>query len=969
MDKYYPETVPYFLDEWQRNVNEGPDKLFLTDDVHPRGITRRETDELSARVYAWLKQKGVCREDFVLVCLPRGVLIPIAMMGVWKAGAAVTVVEDTYAAERISFIKKDCACRAVIDMNAWEEIAATEPLFGFVTPDDHDAALAVYTSGTTGNPKGVVHEYGNFKMHLASKTRKDSANGGEPVGFAFIAPLNFVAFYKNMISAIVTGMHLYVVAYATVKNPVLLRGYLEENRIKATFLSPSMIRAMNGKLPSCVKAVYTGSEPANGVKLDGALLLNVYGMSESFFSVAEFPITKRYDVCPVGKPAFGGIKIRLLDENGNEVKDGETGEVCVETPYFRGYLNLPEQTAKALVDGVFHTGDLAKRNENGDLLILGRNNDMIKINGNRIEPAEIESVAKRVLGIEWAAAKGFVKPERSFICLYYTANINVVPEDARERMKEFLPYYMIPSFFTKIDKPPLLPNGKLDKKALPEPDFNSYRREYEAPANDMEKRIVKSFEEALGMEKLSVNDDFYDMGGDSLRSIQAVAIAEEPLFTVPLLYQYRTARKIANAVLEKKAAEGKSVDHRNTNALEHDQPLIPMQLFLMDNQLFNPKSTFCNVPVLFRMPKEQVDLERLLEAFRKVIRNQPVLQSVIRVDPDFCFVQHYDPNLMPELTVEKLTEEEMETVKDELIQPFNMVNRLLYRLRFFETERFVYVFMDIHHLFNDGTSMNILIKNISAAYNGRDLPKDYAYLFARDSNKWVGTEEYERAKNTVLDRYGKTYWTRHISTDRESSSMHCSSVSEELPASDGQLEKYLSDNGLSLNALCVMAALCTLRDYEKKNDIMVTWAYSGRDDLTFKDTVFPLTKEFPVAVSFDKLNGTAGLMREVKEQIQLGVACQQYPYVANTTTIEVNNPFRVRTLGTMRQFSGIEGMTCEPVPIVNKGAACGLMNIQILAKKGGGQELRLTYSDTKYDKKTAETVLDIFHGNIKKLMG
>jgi hypothetical protein len=173
---------------------------------------------------------------------------------------------------------------------------------------------------------------------------------------------------------------------------------------------------------------------------------------------------------------------------------------------------------------------------------------------------------------------------------------------------------------------------------------------------------------------------------------------------------------------------------------------------------------------------------------------------------------------------------------------------------------------------------------------------------------------------------------------------------------------------MSLNELGVMAALLMLREKEQKNDIMVSWAYSGRDNVIFKDTVFPLTKEFPVAVSFDEVRTEDDLVREIKEQIRMGVACAAYPYVFKHTIIEVNNPFRVRTLGTMRQFKGIEGIDCEVVPVVNKGAACGLMNVQILAKKEGGQELRLTYNDEKYKKNTAEKVLALYCEIIEKLI-
>ena len=968
MNMDFLKEQPYFLDAWRENVSAEPDRLFLTDEVHPQGMSRRTADELSAKVYAWLKKQKIGTEDFVLVCLPRGIMIPIAMMGVWKAGAAVTVVEDTYATERIEFIRRDCNCKTVIDLTAWEEIMKEEPLSGFQKTQDHDAALAVYTSGTTGTPKGALHEYGNFKLHMATRNSGGNDRTQTEERFAFIAPLNFVAFYKNLVSAIVNGMHLFIVPYATVKNPVLLRRYYEEERIDVSFLSPSLICALKGNIPPCVKTIYVGSEPANGIFLEQVRLLNVYCMSESFFTVTDFIIDRAYEICPVGKAPYKGLRIQLLNEDGAEVPDGEAGEVCVETPFFRGYIGLPEQTGKALQNGLLHTADLAKRLPDGNLVILGRMGDMIKINGNRIEPAEIEAVAGKHLPVKWAAAKGFVKPERSFVALYYTGETEIDTKRAREVLKEFLPYYMIPSFFIRLEQVPLLSNGKLDKKSLPEPDISIFRTEYEAPANETEKRIVDCFEQILGTNQISVNDDFYELGGDSIRSIEAVEYVGDPLFAVPLLYQHRTARKIAAAILQERLNNSKGTEHRDGNAREHDQPLIPIQLFLMDNQLFMPKSTFCNVPVLWRMPKEQVDKEKLLDAFRQVIHNQPVLQSVVRIDPDVSFVQHYDPSLEPELTIERITERELDEIKDDLIQPFVMVNRLIYRIRIFETEAHIYVFLDVHHLFNDGVSMNILIRNLSDAYHGRPLPPDRAYLFARDSNKWNLTDEYEDAKNRMLEKYGRKDWCRCITPDLESRSMHCTSVSCDFPADQKTLTAYLEKEALSLNELGIMAALMTLHQHEQRDDIMVSWAYSGRDQVTFKDTVFPLTKEFPVAVSFDQIRTVRELIKETKEQIQLGVACQMYPYIFNHTTIEVDNPFRVRTLGTMRQFKGIEGVDCEAVPVVNKGAACGLMNIQILAKKDGGHELRLTYNDEKYQKNTAEKVLSLFCKNAEIIM-
>ena len=144
----------------ERYTAENPSAAILFDDAHAKGVTYAQFDEMTGRVYAYLKQHGVGRETFVLINLPRGILPIAAMIGVWKAGAAWALVEDTYAPERIAYIREDCWCVAELNASVWDEVMNTEPQKGYVEADPHDAAYAIYTSGTTGNPKGVLHEYG-----------------------------------------------------------------------------------------------------------------------------------------------------------------------------------------------------------------------------------------------------------------------------------------------------------------------------------------------------------------------------------------------------------------------------------------------------------------------------------------------------------------------------------------------------------------------------------------------------------------------------------------------------------------------------------------------------------------------------------------------------------------------------------------------------------------------------------------
>ena len=156
------------VDSLARYTAETPNSAILFDEAHNKGITYTQLDDMSGRIYNYLKQKGIGKESFVLLNLPRGIMPVIAMVGVWKAGAAWALVEDTYAPERIKYIREDCGCKFEINAGNWEEIMHCDFIPGHEDADDHDAAYAIYTSGTTGNPKGVLHEYGNLDRAIDS---------------------------------------------------------------------------------------------------------------------------------------------------------------------------------------------------------------------------------------------------------------------------------------------------------------------------------------------------------------------------------------------------------------------------------------------------------------------------------------------------------------------------------------------------------------------------------------------------------------------------------------------------------------------------------------------------------------------------------------------------------------------------------------------------------------------------------
>ena len=831
MDLSFLNRTEYLLDVWARYVSDNPAAPALTDERHPRGLSRRKVDELSARVYAWLRVKQIGREDFVFLCLPRGAVALIAILGVWKAGAAFTLVEDNYPPERIAYIRKDCGCKAVIDQKAWMEILKTEPRPGFEKAGLRDAAFAVYTSGTTGNPKGALHEYGSISLIQAASMDPKT---GKPRLFesdrlALIPPLNFVAALRRYIYALYDGCHAFVVPYSIIKNPVLLRQFYLDNRITVTYSSPSLIRLIGNPGPT-IRQIQIGGEPANGIFIEGRELVNGYSMSECGFPLAEFVIDRPYETCPVGKPDLDEIVLRLLDENGAEVPSGAEGEICVENPFFRGYINLPDKTAEALRGGLYHTGDIGKMLPDGNLVLLGRSTDMIKINGNRIEPAEIEAVGKQVLGVKWCAARGFEDPDHAFVCLYYTDEITFDELDVRHRMEQYLPYYMIPSFFIRVDEIPLLPNGKMNRRALPPPDAKAETESYVPPRTETERILCEAFARALRLDRVGIRDNFYHLGGDSLGAMRVLAAANLSGLQASDIFEECTPERIA-AVWESRetgtAREDPAVTEKRERAKAH--PLTPNQISIFDYCIFSPNAVMWNLPRLYRFPAD-TDAGRLCAAMNRALRNRPALYTVFEFNEECSLVQRPAPEKALTLSVENISEAEFSRKKENLLYPFRMIGEPLVHAGLWKTEEAVYLFFDVHHIMADGSAMQLLNEDIVRAWKGEPLPQDTYYSYLSQQEQQQAGKKYREDRAFFETAYPEDDWCINLTPDVPARPSGRVLLPLKRVITPEEMKAFEEKSRLSRNLLFAALGLLGIHAMETKKKVMLDWVFHDRTD-------------------------------------------------------------------------------------------------------------------------------------------
>ena len=949
------------IDLLQQYTAENPGASILFDEAHSKGITYAQLDDMSGRVYAYLKQNGVGREDFVLINLPRGVLPIIAMVGIWKAGAAWSLVEDTYAPERINFIRSDCGCKLELSAENWDEIMRIEPLSGFETPDEHDAAYAIYTSGTTGNPKGVLHEYGNLNRAIESI----KVNGVTPFDgsdrLALLAPLNFVASIIVILKALsIPGGKTFVVSYATIKNTGALAKFFITKRITITFLTPSYVRMLGNQTGPFLRMLFVGSEPANNVYNKNIELVNIYAASESGFAVGVFPIDRSYETCPIGKPEVE-TKIYLIGEDGSEVADGETGELCFDNPYVRGYINLPEETEKAFVDGIYHTGDLAKKNENGNLVLLGRSGDMIKINGNRIEPAEIEAAVKQALGVSWAAARGFEDGGKSYLCAYFTDDVEVDSEYMRQELMKRLPYYMIPAYYIKIDKAPLKANGKLDRKALPKPDVTDFMSDYAAPTNEIEEKLCHAMEKVLKLSQVGINDDFYEMGGDSLGSIELVTEADLPGLNASEVFRGRTPAKIAE--LYSKALEeddGVSPDEKNEESIKEAHPLTTEQLYMVDYQLYTPNSTMYNLFSMMKVGTDFFDMEQMAAALKKAIANHPALMTTFEWNEDGELIQKYSPENLTDIHVEKLTEFELKFVKDTLVYPFKIVGGKLFRCRVFETEKAGYVFFDVHHSLFDGTSLNVFLGDVGKAYMDMDMDKDFYYLMLRRREEAVNTEFYNISKKYFEDRYDNIEWSCYPKTDHESRDNEMGEIFGDLGIEQPQMKAVERAYKISRNEFFITVAALAISVYNDAPNIKLSWIYNGREDMQMLSTVGLLFRDLPVGIRFKDSDTLRNVFADVHDQVQKGIEHSCYPYVESVIQIGGGEAAYLLYQKDIRDMGGLEGFDIKNIDVrQNQAASQTILDIEVL-DGADGLQLMIDFAASRYEEASIEKFKDIY---------
>jgi non-ribosomal peptide synthetase-like protein len=505
-------------------------------------------NQLAHYLYAHKLEKG----NSVGIFLERSIECYIAMLAVLKAGLIYVPIEVDYPEERINYIFSDLSFDVVLTSSvqlaqkklAWPKVFALDSLAQDISQQptqrlsdiEYDAqavCYVIYTSGSTGKPKGVEIPHPSICHYVKEASKLYAMSSDDRIYHGF--SLAFDASLEELWMAFANGAALIVCTSKEVRSGLGLISFLQHHQVSVLSTVPTLLSTLEGQLPH-LRLLILGGEvcPPNLIKRwsrEGLRIINTYGPTEATV-VATYSECHPKKEVTIGEP-LPGYEVLIVNEFLEEVKAGEEGELCIGgLALARGYVNKPQSTAEKFVinpankqQRLYRTGDLVSRTKKGELRFIGRVDDQVKLRGFRIELNEIETLIMQFAGVNQVVVSLQTLDEPTLVAyLLLDQRVKIDLNALKLFLRAHLPDYMIPAVFEVLNSFPVLPSGKVNRKALPKPQLVKIEKIHQMPQTELGKEIAQIWSKVIDNPKISINDDFfYDLGGHSLLAAKVVS--------------------------------------------------------------------------------------------------------------------------------------------------------------------------------------------------------------------------------------------------------------------------------------------------------------------------------------------------------------------------------------------------------------------------------------------------------------
>ncbi|MBD5797972.1 hypothetical protein BHU24_24510 [Bacillus pseudomycoides] len=882
-------------------------------------LTYRELNERANQLARTLKFRGIQENQLVGIMVERSLEMVIGILAILKAGGAYVPIDPNYPEERINHMIQDSGIKELLIQEHIKERVTFEGTY--IILDTHESyhedvsnlnvkvdstqlAYVIYTSGTTGKPKGTLIEHKNVVRLLFNSKNLFDFNASDTWTMFHSFCFDFSVW--EMYGALLYGGKLVIVPQLTAKSPEEFLQLLKSHGVTILNQTPTYFYQLlheelqyNRKELNLRKIIF-GGEALNPsmlkewrLKYPSTQLINMYGITETTVHVTYKEITENEigeGKSNIGKP-IPTLQTYIMDEYQRLQPIGIQGELYVTGDGLaRGYMNRPDLTAEKFVDNPFiqgekmyKTGDLARWLPDGNIEYLGRIDDQVKIRGYRIELGEVETALLKVDSVQEAVVIALENEEGlKQLCAYFVGDKSLIVSQLREELSQELPTYMIPSYFVQLDKMPLTSNGKTNRKALPSPEGRMQTgMEYVAPQTKIEKILVSIWENVLGIENIGLLDDFFDLGGDSIKSIQVSSrlfqvgykVGMKELFKFPTISQLSLYVQPISSNVEQGEITGKIM-------------LTPIQHWFFEQKMVDTH----HFNQAFMLVQEQgFDESVLYKVMEKLVEHHDVLRTV------FCQNKHgYEAwnrgiveGKLYSLEVIDLREEvnlaqKIEAKADQIQRSINLNEGPLMRLGLFRCAEGDQLLIVIHHLVIDTVSWRILFEDIKTSYDQVVNGQEIKFPQKTDSFK-LWAEKLAIYANSQEMGKEREYWKRIEQQETEvlpkdSDAKHMLIKDSEniiIQWTEQETEQLLKQThrayNTEINDLLLTVLGKAVHSWTGMEKIIVNLEGHGREqiipEIDITRTVGWFTSQYPVVLHIETGKGLSTHIKTIKEEL------------------------------------------------------------------------------------------------------
>ncbi|RJG15557.1 amino acid adenylation domain-containing protein, partial [Paenibacillus thiaminolyticus] len=766
-----------------------------------REMSYAELNDRASRLAQALRQRGAGSEDIVGVLVTRSAWMVVAVLAVWKSGGAYLPLDADYPAERIAYMLEESGARLLLTERVYgeewgasydvlcledDDAAVTEGI-SLQLPEPGHLAYIIFTSGTTGKPKGVMIEHGHLIERIFAWNQAYGLDSQE-IRLLQMASFSFDVFVEDMARTLPFGGTMVICPSELRLQPAAIAGLIRTHAITLLNSTPSLVMSImkyiderKVDIPSLRLLILGGDRCLNpdfhwllerfGHRMR---IINCYGVTEatvdsSFYewtgAPEPYPLTPSGHV-PIGRP-FPNVRLYVVNpQYGNLQPIGVYGELYIGgAGVGRGYMNRPRLSEDKFIPSFFmegerlyKTGDLVRWLPDGSLEFAGRNDHQVKIRGYRIELGEIEQHLTELEGVADSAVVACeLKQGDLELCAYVVASKETEISSLRKALSARLPGFMVPAYFVRLEELPLTPNGKVDRRALPLPSKNGKAEGIASPRTKVQEKLADLFQEVLGVGRVGIHDNFFELGGHSLKAMTLVSKIHQALGVELPLRQLFLSPTVEGLAAELMATGGSTVYQALAPAGERAHyPLSSAQKRLYVLQQLEGAELSYNMPVALRL-EGALDRARLETALQALIaRHESLRTSFAVVDGEP--VQRVANQVMCDVSYREAQEEEVEELIQAFLRPFDLIEAPLLRTTVvrLEATRHVLLF-DMHHVISDGTSISILVDEFAKLYAGAALEplklqyKDYA-VWQREH--YADSQAYELLEAYWVEQLG-----------------------------------------------------------------------------------------------------------------------------------------------------------------------------------------------------------------------